>query len=242
MSIQLVGETIDRRRAHLWARQGRLIPLVRGVYAVADQDVDAAVLAHAVRIAHYLYPQAYLSSASAALLAPSADGRLFLGGRRNQRTRIRGLVIVQNQAPDNPSLDEVVVGDDMGEIRLSASSPRQRFLEAFRLRSEHASAIDDGLREQWAERLVQTFGEPRAAADALWMLARDLGWYREGEGAERYLLRRGVAPPPPNRAALNLVVGWHQVPIGRLSHDGHDWRWASVTVQNPHFAFRRSSD
>ncbi|HEX7946005.1 MAG TPA: type II toxin-antitoxin system HipA family toxin, partial [Phenylobacterium sp.] len=234
MSIQLVGETIDRRRAHLWARQGRLIPLVRGVYAVADQDVDAAVLAHAVRIAHYLYPTAYLSSASAALLAPSADGRLFLGGRRNQRTRIRGLEIVQNQAPENPSLDEVVVGDDMGELRLSASSPRQRFLEAFRLRSEHASAIGDDLREQWAERLVQTYGEPRAAADALWMLARDLGWYREGEGAERYLLRRGVATPrPPNRAALNLVVGWHQVPIGQLSHDGHDWRWRPADTNLP---------
>jgi serine/threonine-protein kinase HipA len=65
-------------------------------------------------------------------LAPSADGRLFLSGRRNQRTRIRGLEIVQNQALDNPSLDEVVVGDDMGEMRLSASSSRQRFLEAFR--------------------------------------------------------------------------------------------------------------
>jgi serine/threonine-protein kinase HipA len=233
VTIQLVGETIDRRRAHLWAQDGGLVPLVRGVYAQADQDVDAAVLAYAVRIAHYLYPQAYLSSASAALLAPSADGRLFLSGRRNQRTRIRGLEIIQNQAPDHPSLDEVVVGDDLGEMRLAASSLRQRFLEAFRLRSEQASAIRDDLREQWAERLIETYGEPKAAADAIWLLARDLGWYREGEGAERYLLRRGVAAPPPNRAALDLVVGWHQVAIGRLSHDGHEWRWRPEKTDLP---------
>jgi len=233
MAIELVGETIDRRRAHSQAKEGRLLPLVRGVYARADEDVDAAVLAHAVRIAHYLYPQAYLSSASAALLAPSADGRLFLSGRRNQRTRIRGLEIVQNEAPENPSLDEVVVGDDMGDVHLSASSLRQRFLEAFRLRSEHASAIRDDLRADWAERLVEVHGEPKAAADALWALARDLGWYREGEGAERFLLRRRAATPPTNRAALELVVGWHQVPIGRLSHDGHDWRWRPEETNLP---------
>lgn len=233
MSIHLVGETIDRRRAHLLAQEGGLVPLVRGVYAQADQDVDAAVQAHAVRIAHYLYPQAYLSSASAALLVPGADGRLFLSGRRNQRTRIRGLEIVQNQAPANPSLDEVVVGDDMGEMRLSASSLRQRFLEAFRLRSEHATAIHDDLRKEWAERLVEIYGDPKTTADALWTLARDLGWYREGEGAERYLSRRGVASTPPNRAALDLVIGWHQVPVGRLSHDGHDWRWRPEKVDLP---------
>lgn len=146
MPIHLVGETIDRRRADLKAPQGELEPLVRGVYAVADGNVDAAVMAHAVRIAHYLHPQAYLSSASAAFLAPGPDGRLFLRGRRNQRTRIRGLEIVQNQGPGAPSLDPVVVGDDMGELRLSASSLRQPLLEAFRLGSEHASAVGDDLR------------------------------------------------------------------------------------------------
>jgi serine/threonine-protein kinase HipA len=226
MAIHLVGETIDKRRAHLGAQDGSLIPLVRGVYALADQDVDAAVLNHAVRIAHYLYPQAYLSSASAALLAPTADGRLFLSGRRNQRNRLRGLEIVQNEAPNQPSLDEVVVGDDMGELRLSASSVRQRFLEAFRLRSEHASAIRDDMRAQWAERMIETYGEPKAAADTLWVLARQLEWYREGEGAERYLLRGARSGPAPvNRAALDLLMGWHGLPVGRLTHDGHDWRW-----------------
>jgi hypothetical protein len=38
------------------------------------------------------------------------------------------------------------------------SSPRQRFLEAFRLRSEHASAITDPLRAEMAARLTEEYG------------------------------------------------------------------------------------
>src|SRR5438105_3985269 len=115
MTLHFVGETIDKRRAHAQAQSGELVPLIRGVYADALDGIDDAVLGHAIRIAHYLYPAAYLSSASAALLAPSSDGRLFISGRRNQRTRIRGLEIIQNQAPPKPSTVPVIVGDDLGE-------------------------------------------------------------------------------------------------------------------------------
>lgn len=234
MPLQFVGETIDKRRAHALAERGELIPLVRGVYAWAAEDVDAAVLAHAVRIAHYLYPAAYLSSATAFLLAPSADGRLFITGRRNQRTRIRGLEIVQNAAPPKPSTVQVVVGDDLGELHLSASSPRQRFLEAFRLRSEHANAITDAMRTAMAERLMDEYGEPQAAADALWALARENAWYREAEAAERYLVTRsGRRQAPANKAALDFTVGWHGEPLGRLRHDGFEWRWAAARTSAP---------
>ena len=129
MPLHFVGETIDKRRAHAQAQAGALLQLIRGVYVDASDDIEAAVLGHAVRIAHYLYPAAYLSSASAALLAPTPDGRLFISGRRNQRTRLRALEIVQNEAPSHPSTMPVIVGDDLGELRLAASSPRQRFLE-----------------------------------------------------------------------------------------------------------------
>jgi len=37
----------------------------------------------------------------------------------------------------------------MGEFRIAVSSIRQRFLEAFRLRSEHAASIDDGRARLW---------------------------------------------------------------------------------------------
>lgn len=72
MSLHLVGETIDKRRAHELAQTGASISLIRGIYvdADADDDVDSAVLAHAVRLAHYLYPTVCLSSASAVPSGP----------------------------------------------------------------------------------------------------------------------------------------------------------------------------
>lgn len=234
VAIALVGETIDRRRAHAQAAAGELIQLVRGVYVQANVDIEAAVLTHAVRIAQYLYPAAYLSSASAVLLGPTPDGRLFLSGRRNQRTRIRTLEIVQNEAPAHPSTAPAIVGDDQGEIRIEVSSPRQRFLEAFRLRSEHASAITDELRADMAARLIEEFGSPQAVADAVWALARENGWYREGEGAERYLTTR---PAPgkaaANKAVLERIVAWHGEPLGRLTHDGFEWRWKATANTAP---------
>jgi len=150
MALHLVGETIDAKRAHQRAQTGELIQLVRGVYVDDQGDIEVTILGHAVRIAHYLYPNAYLSSASAALLAPTPDGRLFISGRRNQRTRLRTLEIIQNEAPKHPSTAIAVIGDDLGELRVDASSPRQRFLEAFRLRSEHASAVTADMRAQMA--------------------------------------------------------------------------------------------
>jgi serine/threonine-protein kinase HipA len=234
VAIHLVGETIDAKRAHQRAQAGELIQLVRGVYVDHDGDAEATIMGHAVRIAHYLYPNAYLSSASAVLLAPTPDGRLFISGRRNQRTRLRTLEIVQNQAPAHPSTAIAVIGDDLGELRVAASSPRQRFLEAFRLRSEHASAVTVEMRAQMAARLAEEHGTPRAAADAVWALARENEWYREGEGAERFLLAQpGAAKVPVNKAALDLMVAWHGEPLGRLTHDGFEWRWKAQRRVGP---------
>jgi serine/threonine-protein kinase HipA len=234
MTIHLVGETIGAKQAHLWAQAGELIPLIRGVYVAQGADIDQTVMVHAVRIAHYIYPSAYLSSASAFLLAPTEDGRLFISGRRNQRTRLRSLEIVQNQAPGLPSTAPAVIGDDRGELRVQVSSPRQRFLEAFRLRSEHASAITTDMRRQMAERLVEEYGSPKAAADAVWTLARENGWYREGEGAERFLLTRpGTAMLQVNKAAFDLLIAWHGAPLGQLSHNGFEWRWKPQKGRGP---------
>lgn len=86
--LHLIGETVDAKRAHARAQAGELVQLVRGIYVDATDDVEVTVLGHAVRIARYLYPTAYLS-ASASLLGPTPDRRLFISGRRNQRTRLR---------------------------------------------------------------------------------------------------------------------------------------------------------
>jgi serine/threonine-protein kinase HipA len=225
MALHLVGETLDKTRSHYMAETGKLIQLMRGIYVDAADDIDATVLKHAVRIARYLYPQAYLSGASAALLGPTRDGRLFLSARRKQRTRIRTLEIIQNEAPGHPSVGGAVVDDGMGEFHVSVSSIRQRFLEAFRLRSEHAASISEEMRTMIASRLVEEYGSAQAAADALWMLARENEWIREGELAERYLRHRPSAAPVRNEAALDLIVAWHGVKLGHLTHDGFEWRW-----------------
>ncbi|HEX5659602.1 MAG TPA: hypothetical protein VFX59_20540 [Polyangiales bacterium] len=67
MALYLVGETIDAKSASRRAQNHEITQLTRGVY-VADADGDADPLRYAIRIAHYLYPKAYLSSASALTL------------------------------------------------------------------------------------------------------------------------------------------------------------------------------
>ncbi|MGJ7580430.1 type II toxin-antitoxin system HipA family toxin [Variovorax sp. RHLX14] len=235
MALYLVGETIDKTRSHYLAETGKLLQLMRGIYVDAGDDADQVVMAHAVRIARYLYPRAYLSAASAVLLGPTRDGRLYLSGSRVQRTRIRGLEIVQNRASDRPSVASAVVADSLGEFPVSVSAPRQRILEAFRQRSEHAASIDTGMRETIAARLIEEYGDARGAADAVWALAKENDWYKEGEGAEKYLLRRpgpGTGEPLRNEAAFALQVAWHKLLIGQLSHDGFEWRWTN-TVREP---------
>jgi serine/threonine-protein kinase HipA len=233
MTLHLVGETIDKAKAHYQATAGKLLQLMRGIYVAADDNADELVRRHAVRIARYLYPKAYLSAASALLLGPTSDGRLYLSGRRNQRTRMRSLEIVQNEAPPHPSIGDAVVDDGLGEFRIPVSSIRQRFLEAFRLRSEHAASIDTTMRAAIAARLVEEYGSPRGAADATWALARENQWYREGEAAERYLMQQPVAATTRNEAALDLIVAWHGTPMGHLTHDGFEWRWKPTDFAGP---------
>lgn len=225
--LYLVGENLDKDRAYYLAETGRIMQLMRGIYVDAAEDVDAVVLRHAIRIANYLYPRAYLSAASAVLLAPTRDGRLFISGARSQRKRIRTLEIIQNIAPANPSTTPALIADGLGEFRIDVSSLRQRCLEAFRLRSEHAASINDEMRASLAARLIEEYGDPKSAADALWTLARQNEWYREGEQAERYLLKLPSLIETRNEAELVLTVAWHSQPIGKLRHDGFEWRWTA---------------
>ncbi len=227
MPLHLVGETIDKTRSHYLAETGKLVQLMRGIYVDAVDDIDHTVLSHAVRIARYLYPRAYLSAASAVHLGPTPDGRLYLTGQRVQRTRIRALEIIQNKAPARPSVASAVVADSLGEFGVSVSAVRQRFLEAFRLRSEHAASIDSAMREALATRLIEEYGDATTASDAVWALARENDWYREGERAEKFLSHRPAAIAVKNEAAFDLRVAWHGCLIGTLSHDGFEWRWSA---------------
>jgi serine/threonine-protein kinase HipA len=45
-----------------------------------------------------------------------------------------------------------------------------------------------------------------------------------------------MSPPPTpvrNQAALDLIVAWHGEPIGRLLHDGFEWRWTPGAAEGP---------
>ena len=195
MAVFLVGETIDKTRSHYQAETGKLVQLMRGIYVDAGDDIDATVLKHAVRIARYLYPHAYLSAASAVLLGPTRDGRLFISGRRIQRTRLRALEIIQNAAPDHPSIAPAIVDDGMGEFR--STSP----LSASAFWKPSACAANTPLRSTKAcarpsPAPHRGIWQRQAAADAVWALARENEWYREGEQAERFLLRRPRPRPP----------------------------------------------
>lgn len=57
MGLHLVGETLSAKQAHLRAQAHELIQLMRGVHGDSTDDVETAVLGHAVRIARYLYPR-----------------------------------------------------------------------------------------------------------------------------------------------------------------------------------------
>ena len=50
---------------------------MRGIYVAAEDDADAVLFDHALRIAGYLYPNTYLCGASAERLAPTPDRRLL---------------------------------------------------------------------------------------------------------------------------------------------------------------------
>ncbi len=227
MSLFLVGENIDKTRSHYMSERGQLVQLMRGIYVTEGSDIEGLAIKHAVRIAKYLYPRAYLSAASAVLLGPTADGKLFISGPRIQRTRIRNLEIVQNKAPEFSSVAPAIIDDGLSEFRVEVSSIRQRFLESFRRRSEHGASIDSSMRALMAKRTIEEFGSPGNAADALWALARKNEWFWEGEQAERYLKQTPDIVSIKNEASFDLLVAWHGNPIGTLSHDGFEWYWQS---------------
>src|SRR5262249_49401564 len=135
--------------------------------------------------------------------------------------------------PPHPSLGSAVVNDGAGEFRVNVSSIRQRFLEAFRLRSEHSSSIDDSMREAIARRLIEEYGGAEKAVEAVLARARQTHWQREGERAERFQHRIQMAVPVRNEAALDLTVAWHQQPVGHLVHDGFEWRWIPLDTAGP---------
>ena len=231
MDLYLVGENIDKHRVSYLTETGKLVQIMRGVYVDSNSDIEHALLEHAIRIAKYLYPRAYLSGASAVLLSATPDGKLYITGPRNQRTRLRSLEIIQNKAPASASLATATIQDSIGEFNVDVSSIRQRFLASFRRRSEHAASIPLQMQEEMGDRVIAEYGDIDAASNALWVLARQNEWFWEVEQAERFLKRKADFTIYKNQAETSLVVAWHGTPIGNLVHDGFEWHWTTLKEQ-----------
>ena len=226
--LHLVGETIDKHRAQYGVGIGKLVQIMRGIYVEAEDDADAVLFDHALRIATYLYPNTYLSGTSAERLAPTPDRRLFLSGRRNARTRLRNLEIVQTRAPNAPETETVQTADPIGDLSVRRSTLRFRYLESFRRRSEAGAAMPIEMQTDIATRLVKDAGGEDAAAIKCWRLAEANGWRTEAGRAEAF-----IAMPLREAPLRNTVlhVGWHGEEIGVLSHDGSAWRWEPTATE-----------
>ena len=226
--LHLVGETIDKHRVQHGVETGRLVQIMRGIYVAAEDDADAMLFDHALRIAAYLYPNTYLCGSSAERLAPTPDRRLFLSGRRNARTRLRELEILQTRAPDAPETETVQITDPMGDLRVRRSTLRFRYLESFRRRSEAGAAMPLDVQVDIAARLVEAAGGQQEAIIACWRLGEANGWRTEAARAEQ-LIATPLREAPPPRATLH--VGWHGEKTGSLSHDGSAWQWEPVATE-----------
>ena len=226
--LHLVGETIDKHRAHYGVETGRLVRIMRGIYVASEDDADAVLYDHALRIAVYLYPNTYLCGVSAERLSPTPDRRLFLSGRRNTRTRLRNLEIVQTRAPDAPETETAETTDPMGDLTVRRSTLPFRYLESFRRRSEAGASIPIEMQSDMAARLADNIGGEKAAVLECWRLATANGWRTEAGRAEAFMVTplREASPP---RSVLH--VGWHGAKIGSLSHDGSGWRWEPAVTE-----------
>ncbi len=220
--LHLVGETIDKHRAKYGADTGKFVQIMRGIYVGREDDADVVLFDHALRVAAYLYPNTYLCGASAELLAPTPDRRLFLSGKRNARTRLGNLEIVQTRAPAAPETEPVQASDPMGVLTVLRSTLRFRYLESFRPRSEAGAAMSMEMQADIAERLVESAGSEETAIIECWRLAQTNGWQNVAVRAEAFITT------PPREVSIPktvLHVGWHGQEIGVLSHDGSAWRW-----------------
>ena len=220
--LYLVGENIDKHRAYRLAKQDKLVPIMRGILVESTSNIDEVILKNSIRISNYLYPKAYLSGVSAETLSPTMDGRIFLSGKRNQKTRLRSLVIVQTQAPDKPELESVTLDDELGDLVVRRSTKLFRFLESFRVEVEVGGGFSDELKIKLAKQLENEFGGKDALKQRLWQIGHANNWEYSFELATRFLTL-------PTQKVVSIKnqfeIYWHEEQVGVLDFDGSGWNW-----------------
>ena len=220
--LYLVGENIDKHRAYRLAKQDKLVPIMRGILAESTSNIDEVILKNSIRISNYLYPKTYLSGVSAETLSPTMDGRIFLSSKRNQKTRLRSLIIVQTKAPIKPEIESVTINDELGSLVIRRASKIFRFLESFRVEVEVGSGFSDELKIKLAKQLETEFGGKDGFIQRLWQIGHANNWQYSAELANRFL----TLPSQNSISNQNQFnIFWHEEQVGVLDFDGSGWNW-----------------
>lgn len=207
--LYLVGEGFDKQRANYLRRQGRIKRVARGIFVDAGDDPAQVIRAHALRIAHYLYPGARLMGRSALRRGPDGDGHLLLAGEYKHARDLPGLTITIREAPGYRN-DRITL--DGGES-IEASSVPQAILEGYHFPGAEPDAQTLG---------AATAGMTEADERTLVLLAGRTGWTRALDRYERArdnLSQRDVA----QEHVVDVPLFWHGSEAARLRYDGIAW-------------------
>ncbi len=231
MAIYLVGENIDKHGASYGEDTGRLVQLTKGVYVSNDKNIDDEIRSHAFRITNYIYKNAYFIGYSAYELSPTLDGKVYIGGAKNVRNRIRSIEIIQTKRIQVPSLQSAIIKDDMGEFSVKISSPLQRVFESERNRTEAASSISLEMKKEILQRFLKEY-DASIAIEAVWEFGKENGWLKEAQAIENHIKNGLNFVEVKNQAAFSLEVYWHKLLFGQLSHNGIEWKFTPNEMQH----------
>lgn len=224
MSLYLVGENIDKHAAAYGAETNKLVHITKGVYITNNENIESEILKHSFRIAKYIYKNAYFIGYSANELTPTREGKVYIGGAKNVRNRIRSLEIIQTKQNLSPSLQSAIIKDDIGEFSVKISSPLQRIFEAERVRTESASQISPDMKKENLERFLSEY-EIQSALEAVWVFGKENGWLKEAQIIEGHIKNGLKFVETKNLSAFELNVYWHKILFGQLSHNGIEWKY-----------------
>lgn len=225
MALFLVGINIDKHKAAYGESSGRLVQIMRGIYVDTSSDIDATILKHGFRIAKYLYKNARFIGYSAQKLAATPDGKIYISGARNSRVRLRSLEIIQTKTSASPSVQTAIIKDDLGEFTINTSSLRQQLFEAVRTRTEAASSISIDMKSQMITRYLSDFPDTQEAINNIWILGKENDWLKEANIIEGHIKSGFKLEELRNQAEFTLSIFWHKELVGKLNHNGIEWRY-----------------
>jgi len=240
-AILFAGVNIALHKAYYGERTGSLVKIVRGVYVRKDitpVERKAALLEHATRIAAYIFPKAILSGPSAFRSGP-VNGVLHIA----QSNKLAPLDVDKlfkiaphvNADTDGGrgEIENVVVEDSLGPLRLRRFTPEYLLLAAFKpptAKPRDMAALSPADLVEMVNGMLKATG----ASDLSVACAHVLNRLQTLAGiveikvpldqVKEYLLSFGVKAAE-RRMHQALNVYWHDRAVGTLRNDGRLWEF-----------------